>query len=194
MRFVIDEVEALAALGRLDAATELLDWYEACAGATDRRSALATSRRCRGLLADARGDHAAAAAAIEEALALHAPVRFPLDRARTLVALGRVHRRAQRRRAARDALDQAVLEFDRLGAALWAQRAREELARIGGRRGERDELTATERRVAELVGRGLSNREAAGELFLSTKTVEFHLRNIYRKLGVRSRTELARRI
>jgi DNA-binding NarL/FixJ family response regulator len=72
--------------------------------------------------------------------------------------------------------------------------ARDELDRIGGRRAEPGELTAAEHRVAELVGQGLSNREVASALFLSAKTVEFHLRNIFRKLGVRSRTELARRV
>jgi DNA-binding NarL/FixJ family response regulator len=82
-----------------------------------------------------------------------------------------------------------------LGAQPWAETAQAELRAAGGRRSravERDELTLQERRVALAVARGASNREVAAELFLSTKTIEFHLRLIYRKLGVRSRTELAR--
>jgi DNA-binding NarL/FixJ family response regulator len=105
-----------------------------------------------------------------------------------------VERRLQRKRVARETLEDALSAFEGIGAQLWAQCARDELNRIGGRRAQTDELTASERRVAELVGQGLSNSEVASQLFLSPKTVEFHLRNIFRKLGVRSRTELARRV
>ena len=85
--------------------------------------------------------------------------------------------------------------FEELGAALWAERARAEIARLGGRRArDRDELSETERRIAELAAGGRSNREIAGELFVSERTVESNLTRAYRKLGVRSRTELARRL
>ena len=194
MRFVSDEVEALIGIGDLESADELLDWYEGCARRLDRQSALAASGRCRGLLASGGGDAQAACALLADTIDRYADVALPLDRARTVLALGVVERRLQRKRAARETLEEALSTFEGVGARLWAQHVRDELGRIGGRRVETGELTAAERRVAELVGQGLSNREVASALFLSAKTVEFHLRNIFRKLGVRSRTELARRI
>ena len=114
------------------------------------------------------------------------------DLARTLLTLGSVQRRARKRAAAREVLVRALSTFEELGAVLWADKARAELARIAGRAPAGWGLTPTEYRVAELVASGLTNREAAARLFLTQKTVEFHLRNVYRKLGVRSRTELAR--
>jgi DNA-binding CsgD family transcriptional regulator len=194
MRFVIDDVEALIGIGDLESADELLGWYEGCAQRLDRQCAIAASARCRGLLAAARGDAEAAHALLQGAIDRHAAVPLPLERARTLMARGVIERRLQRKRLARETLEEALSRFEDVGARLWAQRARDELERIGGRRAQTEELTASERRVAELVGQGLSNREVASQLFLSPKTVEFHLRNIFRKLGVRSRTELARRI
>ena len=194
MRFVSDEVEALIGIGDLESADELLGWYEGCARRLDRQSALAASGRCRGLLASGGGDARAACALLADTIDRYADVALPLDRARTVLALGVVERRLQRKRAARETLEEALSTFEGVGARLWAQHVRDELGRIGGRRVETGELTAAERRVAELVGQGLSNREVASALFLSAKTVEFHLRNIFRKLGVRSRTELARRI
>ena len=106
--------------------------------------------------------------------------------------LGAALRRARRRREAREAIEQARQVFERLGAAIWVERALAEAARIGGRTSAGDELTPTERKVAELVAQGLPNREVAAALFVTPKTVEFHLRNVFRKLGVRSRAELAR--
>jgi DNA-binding NarL/FixJ family response regulator len=119
----------------------------------------------------------------------------PFDRARTLLALGTVQRRAKRRGDARTTLESALAVFEELGAALWAERARAEIARLGGRRArDRGELTGTEQQIAELAADGRSNREIAGELFVSERTVEANLTRAYRKLGVRSRTELARRL
>jgi DNA-binding CsgD family transcriptional regulator len=118
----------------------------------------------------------------------------PFERARTLLALGMVRRRGKQKRAAREALEQAAAVFDRLGARLWAARTTAELARIGGRASSVGALTPTERRVAELVADGHTNREVADRLFLSTKTVAAHLTSVYAKLGVRSRTELAHRL
>jgi DNA-binding NarL/FixJ family response regulator len=83
--------------------------------------------------------------------------------------------------------------FDTLGARLWAEKAAMELARIPGRTRSPGELTETERRVAELVARGLSNKEVAGKLFVTVRAVEANLSKVYAKLGVRSRTELATR-
>jgi len=102
-----------------------------------------------------------------------------------------VERRAKRKREARDALSKAQEIFDALGAALWAEKARAELGRIGGRAPSSVDLTPTETRVAELVAAGGTNREVADALFLSVHTIEANLKRIYRKLGIRSRTELA---
>jgi DNA-binding NarL/FixJ family response regulator len=85
------------------------------------------------------------------------------------------------------------VELERLGATIWAERAREELSRISGRAPASGELTPSEHRVAELVAQGRTNREVAAALFLAERTVETHLSHVYRKLGIRSRTELARR-
>jgi DNA-binding CsgD family transcriptional regulator len=194
LAFAPDEIEALVTLGRLEDAEELLDWYEERARTLDRASALAASARCRGLIAAARGERAAALAELERALAEHARVEMPFERARTLLVNGSLERRANRRRDARATLGEALAEFERLGAAIWAERAREELARIGGRAPSAGELTPSERRVAELVAEGKTNREVATALFLTERTVETHLSHVYRKLGIRSRTELARRL
>ena len=103
-------------------------------------------------------------------------------------------RRRQRKRRAREALERALAIFERLGAAVYAERARSELARIGGRAvAAGDGLTETEQRIADLVARGRSNKEVAAALSLSPKTVEWNLSKVYAKLGVRSRTELASR-
>ena len=104
-------------------------------------------------------------------------------------------RRRQRKRRAREALERALAIFERLGAAVYAERARSELARIGGRAvAAGDGLSETERRIADLVAEGRSNKEVAAALSLSPKTVEWNLSKVYAKLGVRSRTELARRL
>jgi DNA-binding CsgD family transcriptional regulator len=193
IRFVPDEIEALIGLGRLDEAEERLGWLEERGRALDRASAIAAGLRCRGLLAAATNDGEGALGAFEQALEQHARVPMPFDRARTLLALGAALRRAKRKRHARATLEEAVQVFEALGATLWAQKARAELGQIGGRAASQGELTPTERRVAELVAQGLTNKEVAGTLFVSARTVEFHLSNVYRKLGLRSRAELARR-
>jgi DNA-binding NarL/FixJ family response regulator len=106
-----------------------------------------------------------------------------------------VERRAKQKRAARSTLEQALAIFQTLGAPLWSQRAREDLARVGGAvPPPSGELTPTEQRIAQLVGEGKKNREVADALFISVKTVEANLSRIFHKLGVRSRTELTRRI
>jgi DNA-binding CsgD family transcriptional regulator len=194
MRFVTDNVEALIELGRLEDASSLLDWFEERALALDRRSALASAARCRGLLAAAAGDAGGALELLTAAAGRHANTCVPFESARTLLALGSAQLRLRRKRAARESLHDALEAFERLGAAVWAERAAAELARIGGRAPGSDGLTSSEWRVAELVGRGHTNREVAAALYLSGKTVESHLRSVYRKLGIRSRTELARRL
>ena len=192
IRFVIDCVEALIELGRRDEALELLDWYEGNARRLERASAVAASLRCRGMLAAQAGMLEAALAAHGEALEWHARADLPLDRGRTLLALGAAQRRAKRRRESRATLEEALTVFERIGAALWADRVREELARISGRAPTTGALTPAEARVAQLVADGKTNREVAAALFLSERTVEGHLSRVYGKLGVRSRTQLAR--
>ncbi len=130
-------------------------------------------------------------AAFEEALELHVKVDLPLDRGRTLLALGVAQRRMKRRREARTTLEAALEVFDRIGAALWAERARGELKRISGRAATPGALTPAEERIAALVAQGKTNKEVAAALFLSDRTVEGHLAHIFGKLGIRHRTELA---
>ena len=195
-RIVPDDVEALVALGRLDEAEVLLGPFEEKARQLDRAWALATGARCRALLAAARGDLSAALAAAGEAVRDHDRLPLPFELGRTLLVKGAVERRAKQKREARETLTQALDTFQKLGklgAPLWAEKARAELARIGGRAPAPLALTHTEGRVAELVAAGSTNREVADALFLSVHTVEANLKRIYRKLGIRSRTELASR-
>ena len=117
---------------------------------------------------------------------------MPFERARTLIVLGTIHRRAKHKADARAVLEEAVGILDGMGARLWAERARGELGRIGGR-ARAGGLTPTEERVAGLVAEGLSNKQVAAELFVSVRTVEANLTRVYAKLGIRSRTELASR-
>jgi DNA-binding CsgD family transcriptional regulator len=189
-----DLLEALIATGELDEADETLATWEPRAAERDRAWALAILARCRGLLLAARGDLDGAFASFERARAEHARTADPFHHARTLLALGRTQRRAKRRAAARTTLEEAVARFETLGAPLWAEQGRAELARIGGRAPSRDELTEAERRIAALVAEGHTNREVAAELFLTVRSVETALTRIYRKVGVRSRAELAHRL
>lgn len=192
MRFVTDHVEGLVELGRHEEAEELLGWYAGHARRLRRASALAACARCRGLLAASRGDVQAAERAYAEALEWHGRLAIPLDRGRTLLALGMALRRARRRREARERLGEALAVFEQIGAALWAERARAELKRISGRAPSPDALTPAEERVAALVAEGRTNREVAAALFLSERTVEGHLSRVFGKLGIRRRTELQR--
>jgi DNA-binding CsgD family transcriptional regulator len=191
-RVVPNQVEALIALGELDSASDLLDWYSENAEQLQRRSALGAAARCRGLLRAEQGDLEHALELLESAVALSSGVPIPSEHGRALLARGAVHRRAKHKRAARDSLEAAQEIFDGMGARAWAERARAELARVGGRAPSSGELTPTERRVAELVSEGLQTKQVAAALFVSAKTVEGHLTNIYAKLGVHSRAELAR--
>jgi DNA-binding CsgD family transcriptional regulator len=193
-RVVPDQIEALIALRELEAAEELLDWYEGNARRLRRTSAVGAAARCRGLLAGAREDVDNAVARLGEAVELHEAVPIPLERARSRLAYGAALRRARQKAAARMALESAAGELDAIGARVWAEQARAELARVGGRPPSSGTLTTTERRVAELVGQGLQTKQVAARLFVSPKTVEGHLSRIYAKLGVTSRTELAHRL
>jgi DNA-binding CsgD family transcriptional regulator len=191
--FIPDLAEALVSLGQLDRAKQVVDRLQEQGTALDRPLALATAARCRGLIAAGLGDPPGALLELERALDLHERVAIPFESARTLLIHGETLRRMKRKREARDSLAGARSVFEELGAPLWESRADEALARIGGRSASPTELSETERRVADIVAQGLTNKETAERLFMSVKTVESNLRRIYRKLGVRSRTELARR-
>ena len=189
-----DLLEALIAVGELDEADAVLITWQERAAAVDRAWALAILARCRGLLLAARGDFEGAFESFERALAEHARSTDPFQHARTLLALSRTQRRAKKRAAARTTLEDALARFERLGAPLWAEQTRTELARIGGRAPSRGELTEAEQRIARLVAEGRTNRDVAMALFLTEHSVETALTRVYRKLGVRSRGELARHL
>jgi DNA-binding CsgD family transcriptional regulator len=185
-------VEVLVEFGELAEARRLVDDMERQATSLDSVWTLAQAWRGRGLIAAAEGDIASSLAAFERSLALHDQVASPFERARTLFDRGRVQRRAKQKRASRESLEAALGVFEELGARLWAEKARTELSRIGGR-APAGGLTPTEQRIAELVAEGRSNKEVAAALFVTVKTVEHNLSRIYEKLGVRSRAQLARR-
>jgi DNA-binding CsgD family transcriptional regulator len=180
-----DAIESLITLGELDGARAYLEPYEEHAARVGDPWAVACAARCRGLLCAAGGDVSAAHAAFERALTQLAGRPYPLERARTLLALGTVRRHARQKSAAREALEQALAIFEELGARLWAEKARAELARISGRAPASEELTETERRVAELAAQGRTNKQIAAELYMGVSTVESHLSRVYRKLDVR---------
>jgi ATP/maltotriose-dependent transcriptional regulator MalT len=188
-----DTIEALIAGGEIDHAGSYLEAYEANSRRAGSVWGVALAARCRGLLAAAEGDLRAAFEAFDRALAELAGLPFPLEHGRTLLCLGVVRRQAQQKKAAREALEQALGIFEELEARLWAEKAHAELRRISGRQPASDELTETERQVAALAAQGRSNKEIAAELFMGVSTVEAHLSHVYRKLGVR-RAELAGRL
>ena len=186
-----DAVEAFAGLGRLEETRPLIGWLERDVG-NPWHSALAA--HCRGLTAAARGEQDRAQAELGAAAERFEPLALPLDHGRALLALGAAQRRGRRKSEARRSLERAREIFEGIEAPLWAANARRELAAIGGRPRAEVGLTASERRVAELVASGRTNKEVAAALFISAKTVEGHLANVYTKLGVRSRAELARKV
>ena len=188
-----DLAETLVALDRPDDADRLLEPFERMATRLDAASPLAASLRVRGLIAAAAGDEDRAERAFEAALVQHARVPEPFPRGRTLLARGEVARRFRQRGRAREVLQDAMSIFEGLGARLWLERAAAELARTGHREPGAS-LSPTERQVADLVAAGRTNREVAEALFMSPHTVEAHLTRIYRSLGLRGRTELARAI
>jgi DNA-binding CsgD family transcriptional regulator len=186
-----DLVEALARADRLEDALAALALLEERVERTGGRWHRAAVLRCRGLFAD---DFRAL---FEDALALHAELPLPFERARTQLAYGERLRRAGARADAREPLRAALDTFERLGAPAWAELARAELRAAGQASATRTQaagarLTPHELQVALLVSQGMTNREAAAALFLSPKTIEYHLGQIYRKLEVRGRSQLAR--
>ena len=188
-------IESLVSIGDLPAAERLLALLEERAAGSDT-ALCAFADRGSGLLYAAQDDLERAIVALEAAAAEPRPPQEPnpFELARTLQLLGTVQRRAQHKRAARETLERSVTIFESLGARSWAEKARSELRRIGGRTASEGELSETERQIVELVVAGRKNREVAAELSLSPNTIAWNLSKIYRKLGVRSRTELAAQI
>lgn len=185
-------VDAYLRLGRTDDATRAAERFAARAVAKGQPWALARAARCRGLLA---GDDAFDAS-FAEALRLHEQTPDVFEAGRTRFAYGARLRRARRRKQAREELRAALEIFDRVGASSWADLAGGELAATGETARRRhvstlDELTPQELQIALLLRDGRTTREAAAALFLSPKTIEYHLRHVYRKLGIHSREELA---
>jgi DNA-binding CsgD family transcriptional regulator len=185
-------LEAYIRVGRREDAERLLPAREAYTRRVGGNRVKANTARCHGLLAD----DASFEQHFLEAIDLHVAARESFDEARTRLCYGERLRRVQRRRDARDQLRAALEEFEARGAAPWAERARAELRasgeRLRSRDAAREELTAQELRIALQAAEGKTNRQIAATMFLSPKTVEFHLGRAYRKLGISSRAELIR--
>jgi len=186
-------VEALIRAGDAEAALKLLEPFADEAERLGQPYPRAVALRCRGLLAA----EDAYVGEFQRALELHALDDNPFATARTRFAFGERLRRSGRRIEAREHLNQAIGTFDRLDAVPWSERARSELRSTGERVSARgptrsEELTPHELRIATLAADGKTNREIGVQLFLSPKTIEWHLGHIYGKLGIRSRSKLAR--
>ena len=193
VKFLPDEIEALAALGDVGLARSFTRQLEERGQSLGRPWALAAAARCRAQLAGLDGDLHGAQAACAQALSQHKELPMPFELGRTLLVKGTIERRAGHHQAARATLSQALGIFGHLGAPLWADKASRELSRIAVRASAAG-LTETERRVADLIAQGRTNREIAAAMFVTQNTVQTHLRHIFQKLGVRSRTELAARL
>ena len=188
----LDGVEAAFHAGRRNSALGWLRGMEAFATHTTAPWAQARVAHAHGLLSEGH----VAEERFQEALDHHRRARRPFERARTELAYGELLRRARRRVDARAHLEAALDTFENLGAAPWAERARLELRASGQAARRRDpstllQLTPQELQVARFVATGLPTREVAAQLFLSPRTVEFHLRNVFAKLAISSRSQLA---
>jgi DNA-binding CsgD family transcriptional regulator len=184
-------VECYLRLGRRGQAVAAAAEYTAKAESKGQPWALARAARAQALVAP-EGEFERE---FEHAVGIHAKTPDVFELARTRLAYGARLRRARRRVRAREELRRAVELFEDLGAVVWADVAIAELAATGETARRRDastldQLTPRERQIALLLGRGSTTREAAAAVFLSPKTVEYHLRHVYQKLGIRSRGEL----
>lgn len=186
-----DHVEAVLSFGARDRAGELLDHLEWRGRTLPRAWIRATLPRARALVMAAEGDLEGALAILDAAGEVEG---LPFERARLLMVRGLLERRANRKLAARQSLEQALHVFERLDSPPWIQRTAAEIGRLGLRHRDRHDLTAMERRIAELAATGLTNRQVADAAFVSPKTVEANLARVYGKLGIRSRAELGARM
>jgi DNA-binding CsgD family transcriptional regulator len=195
----IDRIEAAVHADQPETARLWLDELGSFAAATDQPWAAASAAHGEAVLAATRSGGRDVDTLFQRALELHDKGGRPFDRARTELAYGEHLRRTRRRVDAREHLRAALHVFEDLRAAPWLERASQELRASGETARKRDEtdragadgLTPTELQVARLVQGGLSNKEVAGQLFVSPRTVDFHLRNVFGKTGVTSRLELA---
>jgi DNA-binding CsgD family transcriptional regulator len=202
LRWHGDLASGLVAIGELDEAEETIRAArEAMANRTHNAGVTCRLDRAEGLLLAERGEVDAAAVLLASAARRFELMGQPIEHGHTLLVLGQVERRRRRRAAARSAVGEAAAIFTRAGAKPWLDQAARTLARVAGTSdaGERPDhsaaaLTATEAGIAAMVREGASNREIAARMFLSVKTVEAALTRIYRKLGVRSRTQLTSRL
>jgi DNA-binding NarL/FixJ family response regulator len=191
--FHADLVEALATTGQMNEARRVTEAITASAQALGRQCVLACLQRAAGIQHMAAGEFAEAASALRASTAQLERAGLPLERIRALLALADVERRRRRQAAARDALSAAHQLCLETGATAWLPRIEQRILRSGAVvPGQAANLAPSELRVAELAGSGATNREIAASLYLSVKTVEATLSRIYRKLEVRSRTELAK--
>ncbi len=187
-------VEAAVRTGETERAEKVLDGYACWAQATGSTGALALTARCRGLLAAPEE----ASAHFEEALRLHRQgADDDVERARTALLYGTSLRRNRLPGKARQHLREALETFEWIGARLWVDQTRAELRALGDPESANDPaatsgLTAQQHQIALLVAEGATNREVAAHMFISPRTVEHHLRGIFRKLNIRSRVDLAR--
>jgi DNA-binding CsgD family transcriptional regulator len=188
--FIPDAVEALTAVGRANEAVPLVDAFERNGRRLDRAWMLAVGARGRAMVQAARGDVEGAVQSARRALTEHDRLPMPFERARTQLLLGQLIRRD--RSEATAVLRDALATFEELGTRLWADRARAQLAGTRSRDHTDVSLTAAEQRVAELAASGMTNRNVAAKLFISSKTVEATLARVYRKLGIHSRAQLGR--
>ncbi len=189
-------VEALAELGEHAEALTVTGQLRELAEQQEHPWGIATANRCDALIATTSLAYdEEAAVKMAEAAAAYAELGLRFDQARSLLSLGRAQRRFRKWGSARRSLEAAATAFGELGSPGWVEEARSDLARVGARRPPpAGELTKAERRVAELAASGLANKQIARDLFVSVKTVEVHLSHAYAKLGVHSRTQLARRL
>lgn len=187
----IDAVEALARSGDLTTAESVLERLRRQADAVDSACARAGALRAHGILLLAAGGPRAAETALGRAFEASERLGFRLEAARAALGRGQALLRDGRRTLAAETLVDARARFAEMGAALWEARAVEELERAAPGRAA-GELTSTERSIARLVADGRKNREVAQSLFMSVPTVEAHLTRMYRKLDIRSRSELTR--
>jgi DNA-binding CsgD family transcriptional regulator len=186
-------VEALVEKGEVEDARVVAARLRELAG-QDHPWGLATAKRCDGAIGLADSGESAADL-LGEAAEEYESLGLRFDHARALLVLGRGERRRKRWAASRAALEGSAAAFDAQGSPGWAEYARAELERVGGRQPRSTgDLTPTERRVAELAVEGLANKEIAAALFVAVHTVEVHLSHVYAKLGVRSRAQLGRRL
>ncbi len=191
LEFVPDAIEVMITAGRIAEAVPLIAKLETDGRRLDRAWLLATGARCRGMWWAAKGELDEAMHSVKAALAEHDRLPMPFERARTLILLGQLQRRLRLKQAAAETLGEALREFERMGAPLWSERVRHELDRTKVVTPQKATLTPTEQRITELATSGMTNRDIAATLFISLKTVEANLTQIYRKLGIRSRAQLA---